>query len=118
MTAKITNLDTCLAVTVYCPVCGKMAESCDPEKSEKIVPCEHLLFTYYTGEIRFNHVSPSCKQITDRAVKAAEEYDIDAFSYAIEQLHSRSVLCFSTNFVSGIRYYFAFTFGPVACDEE
>ena len=116
MATKISSLDISMPVSVYCPVCGKIAESCDPEAS--VVPCDHLLFNYYTEDSRFIHVSASCKEITDRALDAREEYEIDAFSYAVEQLHSKSVLCFSTPFIEGFRHYYAFAFMPVHLEGE
>jgi hypothetical protein len=93
-------------------VCGKIAECGEPaERYVEPTTCEHLLFTYFWEDDRFNRVLPSCEEITDKALEAREEYGIDAFAYAVERLNSTTVLCFSTR-IDAIVYSYAFDFEP------
>ena len=110
MSTPITRVVTSKPVDLYCPVCGKLALSADPEIAYTTVPCEHVLFAYMENFV-FRCVSPSCDKITDKALEAGDNYGIDAFSYAVEQLHSKSVLCVSVQ-VGETQEYYAFDFEP------
>jgi hypothetical protein len=90
-------------------VCGKIIVSADPEVMT--FPCQHVLFAYMDHFV-FRCVSPSCDKITDKALAARDNYGIDAFSYAVEQLDSQAVLCVSVQ-VGESQEYYAFDFEPM-----
>ena len=116
MTTPISTVLLSETVHLHCPVCGEIVASANLK--EKIVPCEHLLFTA-TELGLFPYVSPSCKEITDKALAANRDYDIDAFAYVVEHLEPDDLLFFSVDGI-GVQKHFAFSFerDEDADDEE
>ena len=106
MTIPISTLLVSEPVELHCPVCGKIVAS--PRPKDEIVPCKHLLFTA-TDFGKFPYVTPAYKEITDKAMAANRDYDVDVFLYAVDHLEPDDLLFFSVD-TGGIPKHFAFSF--------
>lgn len=115
MTTPISTLLVPEPVDLHCPVCDEIVASANLK--ERIVPCEHLLFIA-TDLGKFPYVTPAYKEITDKALAANRDYDIDVFAYVVEHLEPEELLFFSVD--TGLQKHFAFSFerDEDADDEE
>ncbi len=119
MFTPISTLLTANLVDLHCPVCGECIGNISPHA--EIMPCEHLLFVA-TDAGEFTYVTPRYKAITDRALAARREYQVEVFSYVVDHLEPDDLFFFSVEGI-GFQHSYAFSFeldddGPVKLDEE
>ena len=110
MNSLISTLLVSERVGLHCPVCGQEVANANPEQAD--TPCEHLLVAAL-GNVGFTYVSPSCKELADKATAAHDDHGINAFGYVVEYFGSRDVLYFAVEY-NDIQHYYAFAFKPVA----